>query len=134
MSKTVHIPEWPYPAWEADINGHKFIYPSGTEQTVPDEVAEMLEQMRQPPSIPNLPTDFPFGSREDADTLAESTGAASYDALPADGFVSKAMIADAVKAFLTGITGYTKTKEQTLQHGTAGGLKWVDNPEPEGDS
>lgn len=129
MSKTVQIPEWPYPAWEADINGHKYIYPSGTEQTVPDEVAEMLDQMRAYPRLPVLPVDPPFGTREDAYTLAESTGAASYDALPADGFVSKAMIADAVKAYLTSLTGYAKTKEQTLQHGTAGGLKWVDNPE-----
>ncbi len=41
--KTVIIPSNTYPWWECTINGVKYRYKSGTEQTVPDEVAEIIE-------------------------------------------------------------------------------------------
>ena len=50
MSKTVMIPTDLGPFWEAEINGNKYSYPSGTEQTVPDEVAALIgDNVREAP-------------------------------------------------------------------------------------
>ena len=54
MSKTVFIPECMNP-FEVIVNHHRYIYPGGTSQEVPDEVAEVIElhnkghEERKPP-------------------------------------------------------------------------------------
>ncbi len=44
MAKTVKIPDNMSP-WEATINGLKYVYPAGTTQEVPDEVAALIERL-----------------------------------------------------------------------------------------
>lgn len=44
MAKTVKIPDNMRP-WEATINGIKYVYPAGTTQEVPDEVAGLIERL-----------------------------------------------------------------------------------------
>lgn len=43
MSKTVMIPNDTRPTWSCEINGARYAYAAGTEQTVPDEVAALIE-------------------------------------------------------------------------------------------
>lgn len=56
--KTVKIPECMSP-FEVTVNNHHYRYPAGTEQEVPDEVAEVIEvhmknhaEMTAPPYVP----------------------------------------------------------------------------------
>lgn len=44
MSKNVMIPDCTRPFFEVEINGKKYRYRSGTEQEVPDDVAQVIEQ------------------------------------------------------------------------------------------
>ena len=60
MSKTVTIPNCanPFIVW---VNGAKYSYPAGTEQEVPDEVAEIIEAHHKKHEEPSFPTEAPFG-------------------------------------------------------------------------
>lgn len=68
MAKTVKIPDNMRP-WEATINGLKYVYPAGTTQEVPDEVAALIERISnvQPEKEPNMP---PFAGGAQADMNA----------------------------------------------------------------
>lgn len=74
MSKTVTIPTTANP-WKCMINGVSYVYPAGTEQLVPDAVAELIAELEEREKItPSV--DKPF-----ADAVLESakaTGGIGY--------------------------------------------------------
>lgn len=43
----VKIPKDKRPNWECEINGVKYSYPAGTEQEVPEAVAELIENLEE---------------------------------------------------------------------------------------
>lgn len=47
MSKTVKIPDYTRPNWVCCIGGHRYVYPAGSTQEVPDEVAELIEDQME---------------------------------------------------------------------------------------
>lgn len=75
MSKTVTIPEGMYPFWECELNGVKYSYKAGTSQSVPDEVAALIEAnnamapVENPPLLDTAEYDF---SGIEIDTTAVS--------------------------------------------------------------
>lgn len=45
--KTVKIPVGTSPLWECEINGMRFSYPAGTTQSVPDQVAALINTVEK---------------------------------------------------------------------------------------
>ena len=58
MSKSVKIPETANP-WRCVINGVEYAYTPGSTQTVPDEVAALIAQIKEYPPDP-LPVEKPW--------------------------------------------------------------------------
>lgn len=109
--KTVTIPNTANP-WVCTINGVKYEYPAGSVQSVPDEVALLIDEMSGYPPDAKKPVQ-PWNPEGIVKPEDLASYAKSADVMP--------------KA--ASITGYDATKAQTLQHDTSGALKWVDNPE-----
>lgn len=59
MSKVVTIPTCANP-FEVSINGKKYLYPAGTVQEVPDEVALIIEQHHKGHEADYQPVEAPF--------------------------------------------------------------------------
>lgn len=76
MSKTVMIPTEMGPFWESEINGKKYAYPSGTEQTVPDEVAALIEENARQTPVENPPETSEEEIVRVATPIAKAEGAA----------------------------------------------------------
>lgn len=107
--KTVVIPSDRNP-WTCTINDVKYAYEAGTEQTVPDEVAAIINQQGvYPPEV--MKPEQPW-------TPTEVSGYVKPEDL-----TPYAKTAD-VMAKASGITGYDKTKTQVLKNDN-GTLKWV---------
>lgn len=72
MAKTVKIPDNMSP-WKATINGIDYVYPAGTTQEVPDEVAALIERISnvQPEKEPNMP---PFAGGADLNAAEGEPG------------------------------------------------------------
>ena len=52
MSKVVTIPNYTRPNWICSINGHRYCYPAGSTQEVPDEVAQLIEDQQEQWPVP----------------------------------------------------------------------------------
>lgn len=55
MSKSVTIPTYMQPDWFCTINNTTYRYKAGTTQTVPDEVAELIEAINAQQPVENPP-------------------------------------------------------------------------------
>lgn len=55
MSKSVKIPTYMQPDWVCTINNTTYRYKAGTTQTVPDEVAELIENINAQEPVENPP-------------------------------------------------------------------------------
>lgn len=74
MSKTVKIPSTSNP-WKCVINNTTYVYEAGSEQTVPDEVADIIEAQNEfPPAAPEVDKPFPAGGGGGAVVVHLSVG------------------------------------------------------------
>lgn len=75
MSKTVMIPSTQGNPWVCSVNNQKYSYEAGTEQTVPDEVAAIIDSADNfPPAAPDVDAPFNGGGSDPVLDNAKSTG------------------------------------------------------------
>lgn len=83
MSRSVKIPSTPAPTFTCVINGTAYSYASGTTQTVPDEVAALIDNINRNKPKEDDPTITIVTSIGESSTDKDvPTAKAVYDALP----------------------------------------------------
>lgn len=79
MSKTVMIPSTQGNPFVCSVNNQKYSYEAGTEQTVPDEVAAIIDSADNfPPAAPDVDAPFNGGGGWPADLPKPSVGGYGY--------------------------------------------------------
>lgn len=124
---TIKIPSTPNP-YIVELNGRRYVYPAGSIQSVPSDVAAMIQAARTltPPKAaePWTPDEVEGGHV----TPAQLT-AILADYQLKSGMSEYAKAAD-VMPKAASIEGYDAAKEQTLTNDT-GTVKWADVPAAE---